>query len=34
MASPDESAAAIWRQTAIPVIYRRGGAQPLMIRLP
>ena len=34
MGTQDKNAAAIWRQKQIPVVYRRGGSQPLMIRLP
>jgi len=34
MGAGDKNAAAIWRQTKIPVIYRQGGSEPLMIRLP
>lgn len=34
MAESDQQAAAIWRQAKVPVVYRRGGSQPLMIRLP
>jgi hypothetical protein len=32
--SQQRSAAAIWRQSQIPVIYRRGRGLPLMVRLP
>lgn len=34
MASDARDAAAIWRQSKVPVVYRQGGGQPLMIRLP
>lgn len=34
MATQDKDAAAIWRQSKIPVVYRQGGSEPLMIRLP
>jgi hypothetical protein len=34
MATPHQNAAAIWKQTEIPVIYRQGGSEPLMIHLP
>ena len=31
MHGQERSAAAIWRQTAIPVVYKPGGGQPLMV---
>jgi hypothetical protein len=34
MATSNKHAASIWNQTTIPVVYRRGGAEPLMIKLP
>ena len=34
METQDKNAAAIWKQNSVPVIYRQGGSQPLMIRLP
>lgn len=32
--SQERSAAEIWRQRRIPVIYRRGRGMPLMVKLP
>ena len=34
MGSQDARAAAIWKQKAIPVVYRAGSGIPLMIKLP
>jgi hypothetical protein len=30
----DEKLRAIWKQSKIPVIYRQGGSEPLLVRLP
>jgi hypothetical protein len=34
MEAQDQTAAAIWKQTKIPVLYRRGRGIPLMLKLP
>jgi hypothetical protein len=34
MRTEDDQAARIWRQKMIPVAYRRGGSNPLMVKLP
>ncbi len=34
MATDRNDIAAIWRQPTIPIVYRRAGSNPLMVRLP
>jgi len=34
MHQPTRDAAAIWRQSQVPVVYRQGGSKPLMVKLP
>lgn len=34
MSAQDQNLRAIWKQSKIPVVYRQGGKDPLLVRLP